>query len=126
MTMVWEEFHARRARQNSAILATGFPGFRRFFALDGTAYEDGALPRKTKELIGLAASLVLRCNDCILYHLDQALRSGATRQEIHETLNIGLIIGGSIVIPYLRFAIEALECWQPEKPHAAPDSPPGN
>lgn len=108
---VWEEFHQRRNRQQAALMATRFPGFRRFSALDAAAYTDGALPRRTKELMGLVASLVLRCNDCILYHLDQALRCGATRQEIYETLNIGLIVGGSIVIPHLRFAIEALEQW---------------
>jgi AhpD family alkylhydroperoxidase len=119
MSTVWEEFRSRRARQNEAVLSTGVLGFRRFFALDGAAYEDGALPRKVKELMGLVASLVLRCNDCILYHIDQALRCGATQREIYEALNIGLVVGGSIVIPHLRFAIEALQQWHPEDSHAA-------
>ncbi len=109
---VWEEFRQRRSRQQAAVLATGFPGFRRFIALDGAAYGDGALPRRIKELMGLVASLALRCNDCILYHLDQALRCGATRQELYEALHIGLIVGGSIVLPHVRFALEALEQWQ--------------
>ncbi len=124
---LWEEFRQRRKQQNAAILATDVRHFRRFFALDGATYEEGALPRRIKELMGLVASLVLRCNDCILYHLDQALHYGATRQEIYEALSIGLIVGGSIVIPHLRFTIEALEQWHPEEssPYAT-DSPSGN
>ncbi|MEN3026968.1 MAG: carboxymuconolactone decarboxylase family protein [Chlorobiota bacterium] len=127
MSTLWHEFRRRRARQNAAVLDTGFTSYRRFFALDGAAYEDGALPRTVKELMGLVASLVLRCNDCILYHLDQALRCGATRQQIYEALNIGLIVGGSIVIPHLRYALEALEAWQPEgEPTDAAHSSPGS
>lgn len=126
MSDLWDEFRSRRERQNAAVLNTGFTPYRRFFALDGAAYHEGALPRKVKELLGLVASLVLRCNDCILYHLDQALRCGATRQELYEALHIGLIVGGSIVIPHLRFALEALEQWHPEAVHHAPDTPSGD
>jgi AhpD family alkylhydroperoxidase len=123
MSTLWQEFRSRRARQQRRVIAAGERHFRRFLALDGAVYEDGALPRKTKELMGLVASLVLRCNDCILYHLDQALHSGATRAELYEALAVGLIVGGSIVIPHLRFALDALEQWEPE-PDAA-DSPSG-
>lgn len=123
MSTLWQEFRSRRARQQEHVLATGVTSLRRFLALDGAVYAEGALSRKTKELMGLVASLVLRCNDCILYHLDQALRLGASREELYETLAVGLIIGGSIVIPHLRFALDALEQWEPE-PDAA-NSPSG-
>ncbi|GBD07273.1 hypothetical protein HRbin21_01091 [bacterium HR21] len=123
MSTLWQEFRSRRARQQRLVVAAGERSFRRFLALDGAVYEDGALPRKTKELMGLVASLVLRCNDCILYHLDQVLHLGATRAEVYEALAVGLIVGGSIVIPHLRFALDALEQWEPE-PDAA-DSPSG-
>jgi AhpD family alkylhydroperoxidase len=77
--------------------------------LDGQAYLPGALPAKTKELLGLAASMVLRCDDCISYHVLQAKEAGASRDEIFETFTIALIVGGSIVIPHLRRAVDFLE-----------------
>ena len=82
---------------------------RNFFALGNKAYIEGALPAKTKELMGLVASMVLRCNDCILYHLQRTTEEGATKEELHESMNIALIVGGSIVIPHLRFAFEKLD-----------------
>ncbi|MCX7799181.1 MAG: carboxymuconolactone decarboxylase family protein [Fimbriimonadales bacterium] len=94
---------------NERILGAGFQGFNRFFALDASAYAEGALPVKYKELMGLVGSMVLRCNDCIFYHLDRCVTEGCTREEIHEALNIALVIGGSIVIPHLRYAFEVLE-----------------
>ncbi len=94
---------------NDKILNSGFRDFNKFFALDNKAYVSGALPAKTKELMGLVGSMVLRCNDCILYHIDRSIQEGATREELYETFNIGLIIGGSIVIPHLRYAMEILE-----------------
>ena len=82
---------------------------KRFFRLDGQAYENGALPAKVKELLGLAASMVLRCDDCIAYHVDRCVALGASDDEIWETFDIALIVGGSIVIPHLRRAAEFLD-----------------
>lgn len=94
---------------NEKILNSGFRDYQKFFALDNKAYVDGALPAKTKELMGLSASMVLRCNDCIFYHIDRSIQEGATREELMETFNIALIVGGSIVIPHLRFAFEMMD-----------------
>ena len=94
---------------NDKILNSGFRDYNKFFALDNKAYIDGALNAKTKELMGLAASMVLRCNDCIFYHIDRSIQEGANRQELMETFNIALIVGGSIVIPHLRYAFQIME-----------------
>jgi AhpD family alkylhydroperoxidase len=102
----WSE-HRRRA--NEKILASGHLGIQRFFNLDTRAYEDGALPAKTKELLGLVASLVLRCDDCVTYHLAQCIALETTDAELHDALNVGLVVGGSIVIPHLRRAFERIE-----------------
>ena len=104
-----DEFQEYREKMNERILNSGFRDFNKFFALDNKAYVDGALNAKTKELMGLAASMVLRCNDCILYHVDRSIQEGASQQELYETFNIGLIVGGSIVIPHLRYAIEKMD-----------------
>lgn len=103
------DFRVYRAEMNERILNSGFRDFNKFFALDNKAYINGALPAKTKELMGLSASMVLRCNDCILYHIDRSIQEGATEQELYETFNIALIVGGSIVIPHLRFAVEKMD-----------------
>lgn len=103
------EFRSYRAEMNDRILNSGFRDYNKFFALDNKAYVDGALNAKTKELMGLVASMVLRCNDCILYHVDRAIQEGATEQELYESFNIALIVGGSIVIPHLRYAIEKMD-----------------
>ncbi len=103
------DFHAYRSEMNERILNSGFRDFNKFFALDNKAYVDGALPAKTKELMGLTASMVLRCNDCILYHIDRSIAEGATEQELYETFNVALIVGGSIVIPHLRYAVEKMD-----------------
>ncbi|MCH7973004.1 MAG: carboxymuconolactone decarboxylase family protein [Bacteroidetes bacterium] len=95
-----------RTEMNDKILNSGFRDFNKFFALDNKAYINGALNSKTKELMGLVASMVLRCNDCIFYHIDRSIAEGATRQELYESFNIALIVGGSIVIPHLRYAFE--------------------
>lgn len=95
-----------RTEMNNKILNSGFRDFNKFFALDNKAYIDGALNSKSKELMGLVASMVLRCNDCIFYHIDRSIAEGATRQELYESFNIALIVGGSIVIPHLRYAFE--------------------
>jgi AhpD family alkylhydroperoxidase len=82
---------------------------RRFFSLDGKTYEDGALSAKTKELLGLVASMVLRCDDCIAYHIDQCVNVGVTDDELWEAFDVALIVGGSIVIPHLRRGVEFLD-----------------
>jgi AhpD family alkylhydroperoxidase len=103
------EFHAYRSEMNERILNSGFRDFNKFFALDNKAYISGALSARTKELMGLVASMVLRCNDCILYHIDRSIQEGATEQELYESFNIALIVGGSIVIPHLRYAVEKMD-----------------
>ena len=104
-----EAFKSRREAGNEKIFKENFTGFNRFFALDSRAYDEGVIPAKFKELMGLVGSTVLRCNDCIAYHIEQSFFAGASRQEIIEALNIALVIGGSIVIPHLRYAIEILD-----------------
>jgi ribonuclease HI len=99
-----DDFQKFRAEMNEEIHATDHLGMKRFFALDHQCYQDGALPGKTKELLGLAASAVLRCDDCITYHLVQCSEAGWTREEVIDALNVSLIVGGSIVIPHLRRA----------------------
>ena len=103
-----EEFNAYRRKMNEKILACGHLGISRFFNLDTRAYEDGALPGKTKELLGLVASLVLRCDDCITYHIGQCVAQGVTDEEFYDTFNVGLVVGGSIVIPHMRRAFDTL------------------
>ncbi|MHB2154194.1 carboxymuconolactone decarboxylase family protein [Calditrichota bacterium GD2] len=98
-----------RLDMNDKILNSGFNDFKKFFALDNKAYLQGAIPVKYKELMGLVGSMVLRCNDCIFYHLDRCVTEGVTKEELYEAMNIALIIGGSIVIPHLRYAFEVLE-----------------
>ena len=103
------EFRAFRERMNERILAQKNVGVNRFFALDARAYEDGALDARTKEIAGFAASLVLRCDDCIAYHLIRLKELGLTNEELFEVLNVGLVVGGSIVIPHLRRAVDLLD-----------------
>lgn len=103
------EFAQRRGQENDRVLRMADLTTKRFFALDRTTYDGGALPRQTKELLGLAASTVLRCNDCIRYHLEQALAAGVTREAIGEALSVALVVGGSITIPHVRFAYTILD-----------------
>ncbi len=105
----YDEFQAFRTELNEKILARATLTTKRFFTLDEKAYDDGALDRKTKELLGLTASLVLRCDDCVAYHLDQCVQRGSTDEEILEAMDVGLVVGGSIVIPHLRRAVAFLE-----------------
>ena len=104
-----DEFETYRLRMNERILEANHLGIKRFFNLDTNAYQDGALPANTKELLGLVASAVLRCNDCIDYHLIQSVTAGFTDEELYEALNVALVVGGSIVIPHLRHAFETLD-----------------
>lgn len=101
-------FIEQRLELNQAVMDTNHLGIKRFFNLDTTAYTDGVLPAKTKELLGLTASLVLRCNDCIDYHIIQCIDAGYSNEELYEAINVGLIVGGSIVIPHLRHAVESI------------------
>lgn len=103
------EFTAFRKRMNERILAEPNQVVRRFFALDTQTYQAGALDVKTKELLGLVASLVLRCDDCISYHVAQCKEAGVDRNEMFEAFSIGLVVGGSIVIPHLRRAVDFLD-----------------
>lgn len=103
------EFTAFRKRMNERILAEPNQVVRRFFALDTQTYQAGALDVKTKELLGLVASLVLRCDDCISYHVAQCKEAGVSREEFFETFSVGLVVGGSIVIPHLRRAVDFLD-----------------
>jgi len=102
------EFEAYREKLNDRIAAVDHLGIQRFFNLDTKAYDDGALSAKTKELLGLVASMVLRCNDCIDYHIIQCVNAGWTDEELYDAFNVGLVVGGSIVIPHLRHAVETL------------------
>ena len=105
-----DRFDAYRARMNDRILGDGAHlGIKRFFNLDTAAYRDGALDARTKELLGLVASLVLRCNDCVDYHLGTCVEAGFSDAEVEDALNVGLVVGGSIVIPHLRHAVETLD-----------------
>ncbi len=102
-------FTAFRKRMNERILAEPNQVVRRFFALDTQTYQPGALDVKTKELLGLVASLVLRCDDCISYHVAQCREAGVQRDEMFEAFSVGLVVGGSIVIPHLRRAVDFLD-----------------
>ena len=104
MTDKLSDFEKFRAEMNEEILGCGHLGMKRFFALDHQAYEPGALPTKTKELLGLVASAVLRCDDCITYHLLRCGEEGWKRDEVIDALNVALIVGGSILIPHVRRA----------------------
>ncbi len=109
-----EQFRQEREEANEKIFDLDHLGIKRFFNLDNNTYKDGALPAQTKELLGLVASAVLRCNDCIDYHLEQCAENGFTKDEIVDGLNVALVVGGSIVIPHLRHAINTLEILEEE------------
>ena len=103
-------FDTYRKRMNHRILEEkNHRGIRRFFNLDSAAYRDGALDGKTKELLGLVASMVLRCNECIDYHLGQCVEAGFTDDELDDAMNVALVVGGSIVILHLRHAVETID-----------------
>ena len=106
MSKIVEDFNDYRAKMNDKILADNNKIIKRIFNLDTNAFQEGALNVKTKELLGLVASTVLRCNDCIKYHLEACYKAGLTKEEVVETLSIGTLIGGTIVIPHLRKAYE--------------------
>ncbi len=104
-----KEFREYREGMNRKVLAQGNLLTKRFFNIDTQVYADGALPRRTKELLGLVASLVLRCDDCVTYHIIQCVEQKVSDREFFEAFNVGLVVGGSIVIPHLRHSVEMLE-----------------
>ena len=110
-----------RQRMNERILAQDNQVVRRFFALDTQTYKDGALDLKTKELLGLVASMVLRCDDCISYHIAQCKEAGVNRDEFFEAFSVALVVGGSIVIPHLRRGVDFLEQLEGQAIHAVPE-----
>lgn len=104
-----EEFNAYRSKMNDKLLADNNKVIKRIFNLDTNAFAAGALDVKTKELLGLVASTVLRCDDCVKYHLESSYNSGVSKEEVMETLSIATLVGGTIVIPHLR---KAYEYWE--------------
>ncbi len=108
-----QQFREERAAGQARVLDTDHLGIKRFFALDSAAYRDstaeGGLDARTKELLGLVASAVLRCNDCIDYHLEQCVSAGLSRKQIEDALNVALVVGGSIFIPHMRHAALSLD-----------------
>ncbi|WP_298758771.1 carboxymuconolactone decarboxylase family protein [uncultured Psychroserpens sp.] len=100
------EFNAYRSKMNDAILADNNKIIKRIFNLDTNAFAEGVLDKKTKELLGLVASTVLRCDDCIKYHLESSYKTGLNKEEVVEALSIATLVGGTIVIPHLRKAYE--------------------
>lgn len=101
-----EEFNRYRSKMNDKILAEDNKIIKRIFNLDTNAYQTGALNAQTKELLGLVASTVLRCDDCIKYHLESSFKAGISKEEVTEALSIATLVGGTIVIPHLRRAYE--------------------
>ena len=104
-----EEFNYYREKMNEIILEKANLGIKRFFAIDSRTYDKGVLSPQVKEMLGLVASLVLRCNDCITYHILQCHKLGVSEKEFYEIFNVALVVGGSIVIPHLRRAVEIVE-----------------
>lgn len=110
-----EEFNAYRAKMNEKMLEDNNKIIKRIFNLDTNAYMEGVLPKKTKELLGLSNSLVLRCDDCVRYHLEECYKLGITKEEVVEGMGISLLIGGTIVIPHLRRAFEYWEALEAQQ-----------
>lgn len=109
-----EEFNQYRSEMNDKIMAADNKVIKRFFNLDTNTYAAGALDIKSKEMIGLACSMVLRCDDCIKYHLGKSKAAGLSKEEVFEVFSIAMVIGGSIVIPHLRRAVEYWELLEKE------------
>jgi len=103
------DFNEYRSRMNDRILSEDNLVIKRFFNLDTNTYADGVLPGKTKEMLGLVASMVLRCDDCVRYHVQECHQAGVTRAEFFEIFSVSLVVGGSIVIPHMRRAVEFLD-----------------
>ena len=115
MSDIVDEFNAYRSKMNDKILEENSKLIKRIFNLDSNAYQAGTLDHKTKELLGLVASAVLRCDDCVQYHLEASKKNGVTKEEMMETMSIANLIGGTIVIPHLRKALEYWEALEEEE-----------
>jgi AhpD family alkylhydroperoxidase len=109
MSKLIDDYNSYRQRMNDKILASDNLVIKRFYNLDTNTYLDGALPARTKEMLGLVASMVLRCDDCIKYHLQKTHEMGLTKEELFEIFSVANIVGGSIVVPHTR---RALEFWE--------------
>ncbi len=109
MANIVEDFNDYRSKMNAKLLAHNNKIVKRIFNLDTNAYAEGALDVKTKELLGLVASTVLRCDDCVKYHLETSFKEGVTKQEMMEAMGIATLVGGTIVVPHLRRAYEFWE-----------------
>lgn len=105
----FKEFTEFRQKMNERILEQDNKVMKRFFSIDTLTYQEGALNVKTKEMLGLVASMVLRCDDCISYHINKCKEAGVSREEMFEVFSVGLVVGGSIVIPHLRRAVAFLD-----------------
>jgi AhpD family alkylhydroperoxidase len=118
MSNLVEEFNAYRSRMNEKILASDNKVMKRIYSVDTLAYQEGALSTKVKEMLGLATSMVLRCDDCIKYHLEKCHDQGVTTEEVFEVFSIANLVGGTIVIPHTRRAVEYWEelCQKIENP----------
>lgn len=101
-----KEFRDYRSRMNERILASGNKVIKRIYNVDTNTYMDGALPARVKEMLGLATSMVLRCDDCIKYHLEKCFEQGVTTEELFEVFAVADVVGGTIVIPHFRRAVE--------------------
>lgn len=121
MTGKVEEFQQDRIRYNDVLAKYANQSQKRFFGIDKATYEAGHLDKKSKELLGFVASLVLRCDDCILYHLIESRRAGVTSEELAETVAIGMLVGGSITIPHVR---RAMKIWDEELANRDPATVP--
>ena len=117
MADIIEEFNDYRSKMNEKLLADNNKIVKRIFNLDTNAYAAGALDVKTKELLGLVASAVLRCDDCVKYHLETSFKEGVTKEEMMETMGIATLVGGTIVVPHLR---RAYEFWEALENQVAP------
>jgi AhpD family alkylhydroperoxidase len=106
-----EEFNEFRSRMNQRILETDNRAIKRFFGVDTLTYEPGALTVRTKEMLGLVASMVLRCDDCVAYHVQRCKEEGVSDAELYDVFSVALVVGGSIVIPHLRRAVAFLDEW---------------
>ncbi|ANQ47811.1 carboxymuconolactone decarboxylase family protein [Flammeovirga sp. MY04] len=110
-----KEYRDRRSAQNQKVIDNADKVVKRIYSLDTITYNEGALDAKTKEMIGLTTSLVLRCDDCVKYHLEKCVELGYTKEQIVEGMAVGNVVGGTIVIPHLRRAVEYLEALFEEK-----------
>ncbi|MDL1892910.1 carboxymuconolactone decarboxylase family protein [Sphingobacteriales bacterium CHB3] len=114
-----KEFNDFRSKMNERILGIENRPIKRFFGVDTLTYEPGALDVKTKEMLGLVASMVLRCDDCISYHIQQCRKEGVTNEELYDVFSVALVVGGSIVIPHMRRAVAFLDEYNEQEQNKA-------